>query len=37
MLETIDLFISNESRNQFDGAVAPYLSKGLLGQNKSIY
>lgn len=37
MLETKDLFISNESRNLFDDAAAPYLSKGLLGQNKSIY
>ena len=32
MLEALDLFISDESENQYDGAVAPYLTKRILGQ-----
>ena len=34
MLEALNLFISDESENQYDGAVAPYLSKRILGQYK---
>ena len=34
MLEALDLFISDESDSQYEGAVAPYLAKRILGQYK---
>jgi len=36
MMEALDLFVSDESENQYDGAVAPYLTKRILGQYQYI-